>query len=89
MKIIKEIRLKAAELTNLNNILALLQWDQEVMMPAGAVDGRAAQFSALSTIVHQKICDPRLGELLYELAGRLDEVSNEDRALVRVLKTGI
>ncbi len=86
MKTIKEIRLKAAELTNLNNILALLQWDQEVMMPAGAVDGRAAQFSALSTIVHQKICDPRLGELLHELAGRLDEVSNEDRALVRVLK---
>jgi len=86
MKIIKEIRLKAAELTNLNNILALLQWDQEVMMPAGAVDGRAAQFSALSTIIHQKICDPRLGELLYELAGRPDEVSNEDRALVRVLK---
>jgi len=86
MKTIKEIRLKAVELTSLNNILALLQWDQEVMMPAGAGDGRAAQFSALSTIVHQKICNPRLGRLLHELAGKPDEVSNEDRALIRVLQ---
>ncbi|MFC1819353.1 hypothetical protein ACFL0B_09765, partial [Thermodesulfobacteriota bacterium] len=52
--------LRASELTNLTNILALLQWDQEVMMPTGGAAGRAAQFSALSTIVHRKICDPDL-----------------------------
>ena len=83
---IAELRIRATELTNLNNILALLQWDQEVMMPSGAAGGRAAQFSVLSTIIHQKICAPRLGELLQELAGRADEVSSEDRALIRVLK---
>ena len=86
MKTIEEIRLRASELTNLTNILALLQWDQEVMMPTGGAAGRAAQFSALSTIVHRKICDPDLGKLLHELAGGLDEVSDGDRALVRVLK---
>jgi len=86
MKTIEEIRLRASELTNLTNILALLQWDQEVMMPTGGAAGRAAQFSALSTIVHRKICDPDLGKLLHELAGGLDEVSDGDQALVRVLK---
>ena len=85
-KTIEELRIRATELTSLNNILALLQWDQEVMLPSGAADGRAAQFSVLSTIVHQKICDPGLGELLQELAAGLDSVSNEDRALIRVLK---
>jgi len=53
METIEEIRLRASELTNLTNILALLQWDQEVMMPTGGAAGRAAQFSALSTIVHR------------------------------------
>ena len=72
MKTIEEMRLRASELTNLTNILALLQWDQEVMMPTGGAAGRAAQFSALSTIVHRKICDPDLGKLLHELAGGLD-----------------
>ena len=86
MKIIEELRLRATELTNLNNILALLHWDKEVMMPTGGAAGRAAQFSVLSTIVHQKICDPRLGELLQELAGRPSELSDGDQALVRVLK---
>jgi carboxypeptidase Taq len=86
MKKIKEVRNRATELTNLNNILALLQWDQEVMMPSGGADGRAAQLSVLSTVIHQKISDPDLGELLQELTGRLDEVTSGDRALVRVLK---
>ena len=86
MKIIEEVRLRAEELTNLNNILALLQWDQEVMMPPGGADGRAAQFEVLSTIVHQKICAPRLGEVLQDLEARPGEMSPRDRALVRVLK---
>jgi carboxypeptidase Taq len=86
MKIIEEVRLRATELTNLNNILALLQWDQEVTMPAGGAGGRAAQFAVLSSIIHQKICDPRLGKLLQELDSSPGGMSAADRALVRVLK---
>ncbi len=86
MKIIEEVRLRAEELTNLNNILALLQWDQEVMMPSGGAGGRSAQFAVLSTIAHQKICSPRLGELLQDVTGSPEELSPRDRALLRVLK---
>ncbi len=48
MKPIDTLRTRATELTNLNNILALLQWDQEVMMPPAASPERAEQFGVLS-----------------------------------------
>ncbi|UCD66042.1 MAG: carboxypeptidase M32 [Deltaproteobacteria bacterium] len=86
MKKIEELRLRATELTNLNNILALLQWDQEVMLPSGGADGRAAQLSVLSTITHQKITEPSLGELLQKLSDSQDDLSPGDKALMRVLK---
>ena len=59
-----ELQQRAAELTHLNSIMALLQWDQEVMLPRGGSGGRADQISALSTIIHQKITDPELGRIL-------------------------
>jgi carboxypeptidase Taq len=87
MKIIAELRLKAKELTNLNNILALLQWDQEVMMPPAATNDRAAQFSSLSTIIHKKITGPALGNLLRQAEEYTGEdLPPQDRALVRILK---
>jgi carboxypeptidase Taq len=86
MNTIEELRRKAKELTNLNSIMALLQWDQEVMMPSGGAAGRAEQFSVLSTIVHQKITAPGLGKILQELSGKPEELSAADLSLIRVLK---
>jgi carboxypeptidase Taq len=86
MKILNKLQIRATELTNLNSILALLQWDQEVMLPAGASSGRASQFSVLSTIIHQKITDPVLGKLLEDLNGEGEELSAADRALIRVVR---
>ncbi len=86
MKILNKLQSRATELTNLNNILALLQWDQEVMLPVGASDGRASQFSVLSTIIHQKITDPLLGEILQDLNGVGEELSAADQALIRVVR---
>jgi carboxypeptidase Taq len=86
MKNIEELYRKARELTNLNSIMALLQWDQEVMMPDGGAAGRAEQFSALSTIVHQKITDPALGKILEELSDTPEGLSSADLSLIRVLK---
>ena len=85
MKIIDELLLRAAELTNLNNILALLQWDQEVMMPPAATADRAGQFSTLSTIIHRKVTDPGLGDLLQQASEHAEQLSDKDRALVRIL----
>ncbi len=86
MKNIKELRQKARELTNLNHILALLQWDQEVMMPVGGAAGRAEQFSVLSSVIHRKITAPGLGKILQELSFTPDGLSTADLALIRVMK---
>ena len=86
MKNIEELHQKARELTNLNSIMALLQWDQEVMMPPGGNEGRAEQFSVLSTIVHQKITAPGLGKILQEMFGKPEELSAADLSLIMVLK---
>jgi carboxypeptidase Taq len=86
MKTIEKLHRKSQELTNLNSIMALLQWDQEVLMPPGGADGRADQFSVLSTIVHQKITDPGLGEILQELSDKPEGLSSADLSLIRVLR---
>ena len=85
MKIIDELLLRATELSNLNNILALMHWDQEVFMPPAATGDRAGQFSTLSTIIHQKITDPVLGNLLKQASDPTGKFSEKDNALVRIL----
>ena len=86
MKPIDKLRNRATELTNLNNILALLQWDQEVMMPPTASPERAEQFGVLSGIIHRKISDPQLGALLQQAAEYSADQTVADQALVRVLQ---
>lgn len=85
MKTIAKIHQKATELTTLNNILALLHWDQEVMMPTAATGDRAGQLAVLSSIVHRKITDSELGELLQGAADQAEHLVEKDKALVRVL----
>ena len=84
-KTVKELRLRATELTNLNNIMALLHWDQEVMMPPGATKDRASQFATLSTIIHKRITDPVLGDILQQAAEHSGHLADKDMALVRIL----
>jgi carboxypeptidase Taq len=86
MKIIEELHQKARELTDLNSILALLKWDQEVMLPSGGSEGRAGQIAALSTITHQKLTASDLGGMLGELSAEKEALTAADQALIRVMK---
>ncbi|MFC1845412.1 carboxypeptidase M32 [Thermodesulfobacteriota bacterium] len=83
---IKELHRKAKELTHLNSILALLQWDQEIMLPSGGTAGRAEQFSVLSTIIHRKITSQDLGKTLQQLSDKPEGLSAADLSLIRVVK---
>ena len=47
----------------LASIEALLEWDEETSMPAGAVEGRSEQLALLAGLLHERGTDPRLGEL--------------------------
>ena len=63
----------------------LLGWDQEVMMPPKAAAIRAEQLAWISKTGHEKITDPRIGELLDELETRndLDEIQAANIRLAR------
>lgn len=49
---------------SLSSIVSLLNWDQETMMPPAAAPFRAEELSLLSELVHERLTDPVLGDLL-------------------------
>lgn len=74
------------EINELNNIEALLHWDQEVCMPSGAAGERANQLATISRVIHQKETSPVIDDLLKESEQSLYKLSEKDRALVRVMR---
>src|SRR5690606_13397865 len=77
-----ELLRRMGELRDFAGIVGLLTWDQETFMPAAAAESRAAQLAAMQGLVHERLTDPRLGELLDACADSPDEVR---RAMVRNL----
>ncbi len=63
-----QTRRRLAELCSIEEVLGILGWDQEVVMPSGAAQARGRQVAALSLVRHQRLCDPELVRLLGELA---------------------
>jgi carboxypeptidase Taq len=65
----EELMQRVREEATLASIEALLEWDEETAMPAGAVEGRSEQLAVVAGLLHERGTDPRLGELLDELEG--------------------
>ena len=67
-----------------NQIGSLLGWDQEVIMPKNGASSRAEHLAWISKTVHEKISNPRIGELIASLENEdLDEIQ---AANVRISK---
>ena len=67
-----------------NQIGSLLGWDQEVIMPKNGAESRAEHLAWISKTVHEKITDPRIGELITSL--ELEDLDEIQRANVRISK---
>jgi len=52
------------EVATLSSVTELLDWDQETMMPRKAAAFRAEEKAFLSRLIHRRLTDPRLGDLL-------------------------
>jgi carboxypeptidase Taq len=65
----EELLQRVRDEATLASIEALLEWDEETSMPAGAVEGRSEQLALLAGLLHERGTDPRLGELLDRLEG--------------------
>ena len=55
------------EIHRLHGAMALLGWDQEVIMPPAAARTRAAQRATLAGIIHERLVAPELGAALADL----------------------
>ncbi len=70
-----------AEISDLRAISELLQWDQQVMLPAGAAAGRAEQLATLQNMIHKLSRSSKLARLLDKIPE--NSGSPADQALVR------
>jgi carboxypeptidase Taq len=50
----------------LGSTASLLGWDQQTMMPSGGIEHRSRQMAQLAGLIHERVTDQRVGELLAE-----------------------
>lgn len=53
-----------ARITNFDNALGILQWDQDTMMPEGASSSRSEALATLKVVRHELLTDPALADQL-------------------------
>jgi carboxypeptidase Taq len=63
----EKLRHKMAEVEDLNNASAVLNWDQEVYMPPKGASLRSRQLATLGGLAHDLFCSDETGELLEQL----------------------
>ena len=76
---------RLTEIRDLSSTLSLMSWDQHVMMPPPGAPSRARAMATIEGILHARVTDPEVAELLDELEASPPE--DEGRAAsVRVLR---
>src|SRR5579872_2752608 len=64
-----ELIRRSREETLLASCAELLAWDEETYLPRAGVGQRANQLMLLAGLLHQRVTDPRVGELLAAVEG--------------------
>jgi carboxypeptidase Taq len=85
MNPIEDLKKEFTEITRLNYIRALLGWDEQVNLPHGSFEGRAAQNALMSKIVHERLISDKIGKLIKE-AEKLTDLNLIDAATLREAK---
>ena len=83
-----ELRRRLGEVSDLRSALAVLDWDQMVMMPPAGAAVRAERVATLERVAHERFADDRIGELVDELR-ELEEslpYDADDACLIRVTR---
>ena len=81
-----DLKTRLAEVDDLENAAALLEWDQLTQMPPSGAPARAEQTATLHRIAHEKFTAEAVGHLLDDLGRQYQDASanDDDAALVRV-----
>ncbi len=65
---------RVGDLEALAAAMGVLEWDQQVMMPAAGAELRGSSMALLSRVYHERTVDPALGELVATLEQDADPV---------------
>ncbi len=64
----EQLQLRFSRLHQIEHALTFLQWDQLVMMPAGGNESRSEAIAELSSLYHEMLTSPEIGELIDKAA---------------------
>jgi carboxypeptidase Taq len=78
------LRERLGEVDDLNHAVAVLSWDQLVMMPEGGAVARGHAMETIATIQHEKFTSDEIGKLLDKLEGHAASLpeDDDDRCLI-------
>ena len=85
MKAIEALKEYFTPLTRLRYIKAILEWDQQVNMPEGSVNGRSEQLALIEEIYHKKLISRETG-LKIEKTDQEQNLNLIESALLREIK---
>jgi len=87
-KKLQELKTRLLEVGDLNNINALLGWDQSTYMPAGGAEARGRQSALLAQMAQEKFIDKKIGKLLDDLRPYEESLpyDSDDASLIRVTR---
>lgn len=83
-----ELKQRLAEVADLRQANAVLNWDQATYMPPAGNAGRGRAMATLTRLAHEKFTDPALGRLLDSLQPWAESLpyESDEAALVRVTR---
>ena len=64
----------------------MLSWDEAAMMPRGGGDARGEALGHIAALIHQKLSDPEIGELLDKAEASNAALSDWQRANLRAMR---
>ncbi len=77
-----------SDLHNLNMAYWILMWDQQVLMPPGGAEARAAQMATIARIRHQMLTSDETAHLIDEAASEVDGApfDSDEASMIRVAR---
>lgn len=83
-----ELKRRLMEVSDLNAVSALMNWDQSTYMPPGGAAARGRQAATLGRLAHEKATDPAIGRLLDDLQPYADSLpyDSDEASLIRVAR---
>ena len=88
MSALEELKTVLAEVTDLQRVAGLLEWDQETQLPPGGVGARAREAALVSRLAHEHFVSDQVRSLLEraEVETQALPEDGDDRSLVRVTR---